>query len=173
LLILSFFRKKTDKILIIQTAKIGDYANSTIIFGEASSTKGGKFDIVLDEININFANYDSRIENKFIINRYKKGVKKFILGFKLFFKSYDKIYVLMPNNLNLFLAKFAFSNHIITISHYKNSSLFYLLSKNAKVIHHTKEDLTLKTYLKMLDLELFQNELQKDMIKVKKMVQKP
>ncbi|EAK9886443.1 lipopolysaccharide heptosyltransferase family protein, partial [Campylobacter fetus] len=76
LLILSFFRKKTDKILIIQTAKIGDYANSTIIFGEASSTKGGKFDIVLDEININFANYDSRIENKFIINRYKKGVKK-------------------------------------------------------------------------------------------------
>ncbi len=173
LLILSFFRKKTDKILIIQTAKIGDYANSTIIFDAASSTKGGKFDIVLDKINLNFADYDSRIENKFAINKYKKGIKKFILGFKLFFKNYDKIYVLMPNNLNLFLAKFAFPKHIITISHYKNSSFFYLLSKNAKVIQHTKNDLTLKTYLKMLDLELFQNELQKDTIKVKKMVQKP
>ena len=65
---ISFFRKPSDKILIIQTAKIGDYANSTIIFEPLA-----KFDILLDEINIAFAKHDNRIDKIFIINDIKKA----------------------------------------------------------------------------------------------------
>lgn len=159
LLILSFFRKKTDKILIIQTAKIGDYVNTSAVFDLAK-----KFDIVLDKVNLDFANYDDRIEKKFVINSYKKGIKKLFLGLKIFLNSYYKIYVFMPNNLNLFLAKLGFAKEVYAISHYKNSSLFKVLSFGCDVINHTKNDLTLLTYLKMFGT----NEL-----KFKKKIQHP
>lgn len=45
LAILSIFRKKSHKILLIQTAKIGDYANSSVVFDLAS--KNAPFDIGL------------------------------------------------------------------------------------------------------------------------------
>ena len=151
LAILSIFRKKSTKILLIQTAKIGDYANSSVVFDIAS--KNEPFDIILDEINLAFSQNDERIKHIFIINKYKKGLKKFLLVFKIYKNNYKKIYVLMPNNYNLFLAKCAFGAEIFTISHYKNSSAFLLLSHDAKLVKHEKTDLTLLTYLKMFNVD--------------------
>lgn len=152
LAILSIFRKKSTKILLIQTAKIGDYANSSVVFDIAS--KNEPFDIILDEINLAFSKNDKRIEQIFVINKYKKGLKKFLLVFKIYKNNYKKIYVLMPNNYNLFLAKCAFGAEIFTISHYKNSSAFLFLSRGAKLVKHEKTDLTLLTYLKMFNVDL-------------------
>lgn len=151
LAILSIFRKKSTKILLIQTAKIGDYANSSVVFDIAS--KNEPFDIIIDEINLAFSQNDERIKHIFIINKYKKGLKKFLLVFKIYKNNYKKIYVLMPNNYNLFLAKCAFGAEIFTISHYKNSSAFLLLSRGAKLVKHEKTDLTLLTYLKMFNVD--------------------
>ena len=61
------FKGAKGKILLIQTAKIGDYANSTVIF-----EKLGKFDALIDEINLAFAKHDSRIEKIFTINGIKR-----------------------------------------------------------------------------------------------------
>lgn len=152
LAILSIFRKKSHKILLIQTAKIGDYANSSVVFDLAS--KNAPFDIVLDKINLAFSTNDERIERVFLINDYKKGLKKFLLAFKIYKNNYQKIYVLMPNNYNLFLAKCAFASEVFSISHYKNSSAFVLLSRGFKLINHTKNDLSLLTYLKMFNADL-------------------
>lgn len=152
LAILSIFRKKSHKILLIQTAKIGDYANSSVVFDLAS--KNAPFDIVLDKINLAFSANDERIERVFLINDYKKGLKKFLLAFKIYKNNYQKIYVLMPNNYNLFLAKCAFASEVFSISHYKNSSAFVLLSRGIKLINHTKNDLSLLTYLKMFNADL-------------------
>lgn len=152
LAILSIFRKKSHKILLIQTAKIGDYANSSVVFDIAS--KNEPFDIILDEINLAFSQNDERIKHIFIINKYKKGLKKFLLAFKIYKNNYQKIYVLMPNNYNLFLAKCAFASEVFSISHYKNSSAFVLLSRGIKLINHTKNDLSLLTYLKMFNADL-------------------
>ncbi len=152
LAILSIFRKKSHKILLIQTAKIGDYANSSVVFDLAS--KNAAFDIVLDKINLAFSTNDERIERVFLINDYKKGLKKFLLAFKIYKNNYQKIYVLMPNNYNLFLAKCAFASEVFSISHYKNSSAFVLLSRGFKLINHTKNDLSLLTYLKMFNADL-------------------
>ena len=156
---ISFFRKPSDKILIIQTAKIGDYANSTVIFEPLA-----KFDILLDEVNVAFAKHDNRIDKIFIINDIKKKkTSKLRLAFALFKQNYKDVYVLMPNSLNLFLARCTLSKNIATIKHYATSSSFILLAFGMKKISHTLNDLTLSTYLKMINVnELkFEKQLQK------------
>ena len=138
------FKGEKGKILLIQTAKIGDYANSTVIF-----EKLGKFDILIDEINLAFAKHDRRIEKIFTINGVKrKKTSKIGLALELFSRNYENIYVLMPNSLNLFLARCTLAKNIVAIHHYAASSDFALLSLGMKKVPHTLQDLTLLTYLK-------------------------
>ena len=154
------FKGKKGKILLIQTAKIGDYANSTVIF-----EKLGKFDVLIDEINLAFAKHDSRIEKIFTINGVKqKKTSKIGLALELFLRNYDSVYVLMPNSLNLFLARCTLAKNIVAVHHYAVSSDFALLALGMKKVPHTLQDLTLLTYLKTVGV----NEL-----KYEKCLQKP
>lgn len=140
------FKGEKGKILLIQTAKIGDYANSTVIF-----EKLGKFDVLIDEINLAFAKHDSRIEKIFTINGVKcKKVSKIGLALELFSRNYESVYVLMPNSLNLFLARCTLAKNIVAVHHYAASSDFGLLALGMKKVPHTLQDLTLITYLKTL-----------------------
>ena len=138
------FKGEKGKILLIQTAKIGDYANSTVIF-----EKLGKFDVLIDEINLAFAKHDSRIEKIFTINDVKrKKASKIGLALDLFSRNYESVYVLMPNGLNLFLARCTLAKNIVAVHHYAVSSDFALLALGMKKVPHTLQDLTLLTYLK-------------------------
>ena len=138
------FKGKKGKILLIQTAKIGDYANSTVIF-----EKLGKFDVLIDEINLAFAKHDDRIEKIFTINDVKrKKASKIGLALELFSRNYESVYVLMPNGLNLFLARCTLAKNIVAVHHYAASSDFALLALGMKKVPHTLQDLTLLTYLK-------------------------
>ena len=138
------FKGEKGKILLIQTAKIGDYANSAVIF-----EKLGKFDALIDEINLAFAKHDSRIEKIFTINGVKrKKASKIGLALELFSRNYESVYVLMPNSLNLFLARCTLAKNIVAVHHYAASSDFALLALGMKKVPHTLQDLTLLTYLK-------------------------
>ena len=138
------FKGEKSKILLIQTAKIGDYANSTVIF-----EKLGKFDVLIDEINLAFAKHDSRIEKIFTINGVKcKKASKLGLALELFSRNYESVYVLMPNSLNLFLARCTLAKNIVAVHHYAVSRDFGLLALGMKKVPHTLQDLTLLTYLK-------------------------
>ena len=138
------FKGEKGKILLIQTAKIGDYANSTVIFDRL-----GKFDVLIDEINLAFAKHDSRIEKIFTINGVKrKKTSKIGLALELFSRNYESVYVLMPNGLNLFLARCTLAKNIVAVHHYAASSDFALLALGMKKVPHTLQDLTLLTYLK-------------------------
>ena len=138
------FKGEKGKILLIQTAKIGDYANSAVIF-----EKLGKFDALIDEINLAFAKHDSRIEKIFTINGVKrKKASKIGLALELFSRNYESVYVLMPNSLNLFLARCTLAKNIVAVHHYAVSSDFALLALGMKKVPHTLQDLTLLTYLK-------------------------
>ena len=140
------FKGEKGKILLIQTAKIGDYANSTVIF-----EKLGKFDVLIDEINLAFAKHDSRIEKIFTINDIKrKKASKLGLALELFSRNYESVYVLMPNSLNLFLARCTLAKNIVAVHHYAASSDFAMLALGMKKVPHTLQDLTLLTYLKTL-----------------------
>jgi len=150
---LSFFRKPPSKNLLIQTAKIGDYVNSTVIFNKIAP-----FDIIIDKVNYPLVKYDKRIEKVYIIQNYKKNIfSKLKLAFTLFFQNYSNVYVLVPNSFNLFLAKFTFSK-VYTIKHYANKWYEILLMTNSIKINHTKENLTIKSYLKMIN----ENDLEKN-----------
>lgn len=141
------FKGEKGKILLIQTAKIGDYANSTVIF-----EKLGKFDVLIDEINLAFAKHDSRIEKISTINDVKrKKASKLALALELFSRNYESVYVLMPNSLNLFLARCTLAKNIVAVHHYAASSDFGLLALGMQKVPHTLQDLTLITYLKTLD----------------------
>jgi len=153
LLIISPFRKKSSKNLVIQTAKIGDYVNSSVIFNKLD-----KFDMIIDKVNYEFAKNNSKIENIYIINKYKKGLKnKLKLAFTIFWNNYKNVYILMPNSFNLFLAQFSLAKNKITIKHYGNKWYEKLLMIGMKQIIHTKEDLTIKSYLKMVNKNDIQN----------------
>ena len=142
------FKGEKGKILLIQTAKIGDYANSAVIFDSL-----GKFDVLIDEINLAFAKHDSRIEKIFTINDVKrKKASKLGLALELFSRGYKSVYVLMPNSLNLFLARCTLAKNIVAVHHYAASSDFTLLALGMKKVPHTLQDLTLLTYLKMLGI---------------------
>ncbi len=145
--IISIFRKKSDKTLVIQNAVIGDYANSSIIFEKIKP-----FDIVLNKTNLAFANYDNRIINKFPINDYKnKKFGKLKLAFILFLNNYSNVYILTPNSLNLFLGKFTMAKNIVTIQ--PSLSKFKFLSIGTKKVNHSTNNLTTTTYLKMINAE--------------------
>lgn len=138
------FKGEKGKILLIQTAKIGDYANSTVIFDRL-----GKFDVLIDEINLAFAKHDSRIEKIFTINDAKrKKASKLGLALELFSRGYESVYVLMPNSLNLFLVRCTLAKNIVALHHYAASSDFGLLALGMRKVPHTLQDLTLLTYLK-------------------------
>jgi ADP-heptose:LPS heptosyltransferase len=144
--LLSLFRKKRSTNLIIQTAKIGDYVNTSIMFEPLKNT-----DIIIDNINISFAKNDNRVENIFIIDDYKINLfTKISLAFKIFFNNYQNVYVLIPNSFNLFIAKMSFAKNKTTIIHYSNKWYEKLFMYNMNKIKHTKDYLTLDTYLKMI-----------------------
>ncbi|WP_314300485.1 lipopolysaccharide heptosyltransferase family protein, partial [Campylobacter showae] len=148
--------------MLIQTAKIGDYANSTVIF-----EKLGKFDVLIDEINLALAKHDNRIEKIFTINNVKrKKTSKLGLALELFLRNYESVYVLMPNSLNLFLARCTLAKNIVTVHHYAASSDFALLALGMKKVPHTLQDLTLLTYLKTVGISELRYEkcLQKPLV---------
>lgn len=156
------FKGEKGKILLIQTAKIGDYANSTVIFD-----KLGKFDALIDEINLAFAKHDSRIEKIFTINDVKrKKTSKLGLALELFSRNYESVYVLMPNSLNLFLARCTLAKNIVAVHHYAVSSDFALLALGMQKVPHTLQDLTLLTYLKTVGISELKYEkcLQKPLV---------
>ncbi|BCX80029.1 glycosyl transferase [Campylobacter sp. 19-13652] len=147
--------------MVIQSAKIGDYANSSVLFEPLCG-----LDVVIDEVNLAFANHDSRINKAVAINRYKKGLlAKLRLAFMLYFASYERVYVLLPNSLNLFLARFAMPRRgVVTVYPKGASKSVKILSLGMQKIPHSTENLTLLTYLKMVGVTE---------LKYKKQLQKP
>lgn len=146
--ILSLFRKSNSQTnLIIQTAKIGDYVNTSIMFDALKQS-----DVLIDQINTSFANYDNRLKNVLIINPYKKSFfSKIKLAFKIFFNNYENVYIVMPNNYNLFLGQMSWAKNRVTLTTYADKWYKVLLSFGMKRVKHTTNDLTLDSYLKMID----------------------
>jgi ADP-heptose:LPS heptosyltransferase len=163
LLILSLFRKnKTSGNLIIQTAKIGDYVNTSIMIDALKQS-----DILIDQINTAFANYDNRLKNILIINEYKKSLlTKIKLAFKIFFNNYENVYIVMPNSYNLFLGQMSWAKNKVTLITYADKWYKSLLSFGMRKINHTTDDLTLDSYLKMINNNFNYNNY-------KKIIQKP
>ncbi len=156
--LMSFFRKPhISKNLVIQTAKIGDYINTSIMFDALKDT-----DLIIDKINSSFALHDKRIRNTYFINDYKNNFfTKLKLAFIIFKNNYDNVYIVMPNSFNLFLGKMSFSKKKVTISTYSDKWYIKILSLGIKKIQHTINDLTLDSYLKLINQKYTHKEFKK------------
>jgi heptosyltransferase III len=157
LFILSFFRGASTKYLVIQTAKIGDYVNSTVMFDALK-----KCDILIDGMNLPLAKNDSRVEEIYCIDLYRRTILgKIGLGLKIFWNNYECIYVLVPNNLNLFVSIMG-NTKVHSFLHYKTGTTAKSLLKFChKVLTHTKDNLTISTYLKLVNDDFSESEYKK------------
>lgn len=154
-------REKNDKILLIQIGKIRAYANTSCVF-EVAFKKYGKFDILIDEINLEFAKYDERIEQIFTINsQNEQNLTK-----QIFEQNYSAIYIFSPDELALRIAKNANCKNVSVLSHYKNPKNFASLSRGFRVIEHNKDHLLVDSFLSMFDANT-------DLGNYKKSLQKP
>ncbi len=169
LYLLSPFRPKPSGSLVIQSAKIGDYVNTTVMFEAV-----GICDVAIESVNLELAKNDERIEHIWVLDAYKRTlVGRLALGFNIFWRHYEAIYVLMPNNLNLFLGIMGHT-HTASFSHYKTGKTAKMLLRfYNKVLVHTKKDLTLDIYLGLIDKNLNHHKVKKNPIRYKEIPQLP
>lgn len=161
LYLLSPFRDKKSGSLLIQTAKIGDYVNTSVMIETL-----GRCDVLIEGVNADLAENDARVERVWLVDGYKRSMAgRLALAVDIFWRNYETIYVAMPNNLNLFLAIMGHTD-VSTFRHYKSGatsrSLFYFCDS---VVTHTKDTLTIDTYLKLIDDELTRADVRKRAIK--------
>jgi ADP-heptose:LPS heptosyltransferase len=142
--LISFFRGKPEGNLIIQSAKIGDYVNTSILLPPL-----GKSDLIIRRINGAFAEFDPNVENIFYYDDVKKNKISTIIN--IYLRNYKNVIVVLPNSYNLFLAKLSFAPSINTINHYAVKWYEKLLMIGMRKIDHTIDDLTLSTYLKLIN----------------------
>ena len=141
----------STKKLVVQTAKIGDYINSTCVF-DALFSNGAKFDVVIDKTNESLARYDERIECIYLQNYFRENLfKKVKLAQLLFAQRYSEVIVLLPNQFNLFLGAFCTPNYNATIRTYGFGFFSKILSLSYdRLIRHERDHLTLDSYSKCI-----------------------
>jgi ADP-heptose:LPS heptosyltransferase len=139
------FTKKRGGYLVIQSAKIGDYINTTVLFAALK-----KVDVAIESKNLPFAQNDSRIKRVYLLDRAKRNIfAKISLGLKLYLHGYDAVFIVMPNSYNLFLGRCSSAKRVVTLKTYATKWYERLLMLGMMKVEHTKGDLTLKSYLKM------------------------
>lgn len=138
---------RQGRALVIQTAKIGDYVNTTVLFDELQ-----ELDLVIDRVNLPFAQADSRIRRCYVANAFRGSLlAKLRLGFILLRHRYDVVIIAMPNALNLFWGLFARPRYCATLRTYRMGlSTRALVALYKRVVPHGRDTLTLDTYAQLL-----------------------
>ncbi len=133
--------------LVIQTAKIGDWINSTPVVRGLSPV-----DVVCDPVNLPLARHDTHIEGVWPLASRNSLAQKLALGWRLFRRGYADVYVLMPNTPNTFVARLACAGRAHLLDTYRTSSTVRLLGAGFRRQRHRREDLTIDSYLRLAEL---------------------
>lgn len=142
--------KKRGRNLVIQTAKIGDFVNITPLLAHLQHS-----DALLSRSVAPLAEHDDTLQKIWYIEDHKSSLlAKIGLALQLM-NRYDNVYLLHPNNLNLFYAACCNATNKRFLSHYRRKwyqGLFYWTANG--VVEHEKNTLTLENYLKLADSRL-------------------
>lgn len=133
--------------LVIQTAKIGDWINSTPVFRGLAPV-----DVVCDAANVPLARHDRHIKRVWVVAPRSSIGARVALGWRLFREGYEAIHVLMPNTPNVFLARLACGETTRVLRTYRTSRLVRLLGLGFLWHEHGREDLTIDSYLTLAGL---------------------
>lgn len=133
--------------LLIQTAKLGDCLNTSPLIEVL-----GPLEIVCSTDCAHLFSRYANVRKVYVVNHYKsRGLMgKLLLAYTLFAKRYGSVYALQPNSLNLFLSLMALpgKRKMLYVS-YKNNLMSRLFCAFSSCTRHTKESLTIDSYLKM------------------------
>jgi len=149
-LLMKLMHRKGTRNLVIQTAKIGDFVNITPLLHHLKQS-----DALLSRAVAPLARNDAFIEEIFYVEDHKTStLNKLKLAFRLM-NRYDNVYLLHPNNTNLFYAACCNATNKQFLSMYRRKwyqGLFYLTATG--IVEHEKTTLTLENYLKLADRSL-------------------
>ncbi|WP_158782280.1 glycosyltransferase family 9 protein [Pantoea sp. BAV 3049] len=149
-LLMKLGRKKQKRNLVIQTAKIGDFINITPLLAHLKHS-----DALLSRAVAPLAKHDAMLEEIFYVEDYKTSlVTKLKLAFKLM-NRYENVYLLHPNNINLFYAACCNADNKQFLSMYRRrgyQGIFYLTATG--IVEHKRNTLTLENYLRLADRSL-------------------
>lgn len=144
------FQKKEGRNLVIQTAKIGDFVNITPLLAHLQHS-----DALLSRTVAPLAQHDDTLQKIWYIEDYKSGLlAKIRLALQLM-NRYDNVYLLHPNNLNLFYAACCNAGNKQFLSNYRRKwyqTLFYWTADG--IVEHSQTSLTIESYLKLADRTL-------------------
>ncbi|WP_147200365.1 glycosyltransferase family 9 protein [Pantoea sp. MBD-2R] len=149
-LLLKLGHKKPKRNLVIQTAKIGDFINITPLLSHLERS-----DALLSRTVAPLAQHDATLDEIFYVEDFKTSTfSKLKLAFKLM-NRYENVYLLHPNNINLFYAACCNADNKQFLSMYRRKwyqGIFYLTASGT--VEHEKTSLTLENYLKLADRSL-------------------
>lgn len=135
--------------LVIQTAKIGDWINTTPLLRGLAP-----LDVVCAPATVPLARHDDHIGTCFVLPAKAGGAARLALAWRLFRGGYEHIFVPMPNLPNLFVARLACAGSTHALDTYKTGWKQRLLAVGFRSVRHSKSDLTIDSYLRLGELAL-------------------
>ncbi|WP_034943175.1 glycosyltransferase family 9 protein [Erwinia oleae] len=149
-LLMKLRRKKTSRNLVIQTAKIGDFINITPLLSHLQHS-----DALISHSVAPLAKHDATLDALFYIEDHKTNtLARLKLALRLM-NRYENVYLLLPNNANLFFAACCNAGNKQFLTTYRRKwyqAIFYLTASGT--VNHEKNTLTLENYLKLADRSL-------------------
>jgi len=130
--------------LIIQTAKIGDWINSTPLIRQLAPV-----DVVFAPAVEPLVRHDRYIEQRFAMPARSSLLFKLGLAWTLFRRGYEQVLVLMPNMPNTFIARLACARRTASLDTYRTSRTVRWLGTGFTRVRHRREDLVLDDYLRL------------------------
>ena len=146
-MVMRLFYRPTGRNLVIQTAKIGDFINITPMLRAL-----GQSEMLLSKSVEPLARHDDTISRYFLIEEAKRSfLSKLRLAFTLM-NRYENVYLVQPNSVNLFFASLCNASNKQFLRTYVRKSYHAVFYRSANgIVDHGKQDLTLNSYLKLID----------------------
>lgn len=141
------FYRPTGRNLVIQTAKIGDFINITPMLRAL-----GQSDVLISKTVKLLAQRDDTISRFYLVEDVKHSlVTKLKFALKVM-NRYDNVYLVQPNSLNLFFAAISNAPNKQYLRTYVRKSYHAVFYRTATgIVDHSKQDLTLNSYLKLIN----------------------
>jgi len=147
--LMRLFYRPTGRNLIIQTAKIGDFINITPMLRAL-----GQSELLISKAVEPLVRHDDTVSRYFLIEEAKRSFfAKLKLAFTLM-NRYDNVYLVQPNSVNLFFASLCNAPNKQVLRTYVRKSYHAVFYRSASgIVDHAKTDLTLDSYLKLINRE--------------------
>ncbi|MBS6033248.1 MAG: glycosyltransferase family 9 protein [Pantoea sp.] len=147
--LMRLFYRPTGRNLIIQTAKIGDFINITPMLRAL-----GQSELLISKAVEPLVRHDDTVSRYFLIEEAKRSFfAKLKLAFILM-NRYDNVYLVQPNSVNLFFASLCNAPNKQFLRTYVRKSYHTVFYRSASgIMDHAKTDLTLDSYLKLINRE--------------------